>query len=209
MIPCLAADQPSIRGEGGLDLHFDEAQRKTFARVTCTTQRGSGATGGPAVQSDIAAAFERIDGYQRDYGHTFWVVERKADGALLGFCGLKRVNNAGAPNSGDFEIGWRLREDAWGQGYAQEAAIASLDLAFGRFAAPHVVALTVTANRPSQALMERLGMTRREDLDFDCSDPWVADFNPVIAWRIEAAEWPEARERALRPLSRRAAPADR
>ena len=43
------------------------------------------------------------------------------------------------------EIGWRLREDAWGQGYAKEAAIASLDLAFGRFAAPHVVALTVPA----------------------------------------------------------------
>ncbi len=40
----------------------------------------------------------------------------------------------GAPNSaGDFEVGWRLREDAWGQGYAKEAAIASLDLAFGRF----------------------------------------------------------------------------
>ena len=31
------------------------------------------------------------------------------------------------------EIGWRLRESAWGQGIAKEAAIAALDLAFGRF----------------------------------------------------------------------------
>ena len=66
---------------------------------------------------------------------------------MLGFCGLKRVNSDGAPNPGDFEVGWRLREDAWGQGYAKEAAIASLDLAFGRFGAPHVVALTVTPER--------------------------------------------------------------
>ena len=62
------------------------------------------------------------------------------DDELLGFCGLKRVNSPGAPLPGNFEIRWRLREDAWGQGYAGEAAIASLDLAFGRYAAPHVVA---------------------------------------------------------------------
>ena len=156
--------------------------------------------GGVQDQAAFDAGFERIDSYQRDHGHTFWALERKSDGALLGFCGLKRVNSAGAPNPGDFEIGWRLREDAWGQGFAKEAAIASLDLAFGRFGAPHVVALTVTANTASQALMLRLGMTRREDLDFDCTDGWVADLNPVIVWSIDAGDWPAARERALGPL---------
>ena len=52
--------------------------------------------GGVRAASEHGAAFERIDGYQRDFGHTFWIVERKADGALLGFCGLKRVNSPGA-----------------------------------------------------------------------------------------------------------------
>src|SRR4028118_1150250 len=70
-----------------------------------------------------------------------WIVECKADRKLLGFCGLKRVNSPGAPNPGDFEVGWRLREDAWGQGFAKEAAVATLELAFSRFGAPHVVAL--------------------------------------------------------------------
>src|SRR5215212_7581012 len=86
--------------------------------------------GGVQDEAQAIAAFERIDQYQRDFGHTLWIVERKADSALLGFCGLKRVNSPGAPNLGDFEVGWRLREDAWGQGFAKEAAIASLDLAF-------------------------------------------------------------------------------
>ncbi len=70
--------------------------------------------GGVWPRGDHAKAFDRITSYQRDYGHTLWIVERKSDGALLGFCGLKRVNSPGAPNSGDFEVGWRLREDAWG-----------------------------------------------------------------------------------------------
>ena len=57
---------------------------------------------------------------QRDHGHTFWLVERKADGELLGFCGLKRVNAPGGTDlAGQFEIGWRLRESAWGQGLCQ------------------------------------------------------------------------------------------
>lgn len=142
------------------------------------------------------AAFARIQRYQREFGHTFWIVERKADRALLGFCGLKRVNSEGAPNPGDFEVGWRLREDAWGQGYAKEAAIASLDLAFDKLGAPHVVALTVHQNQDSQGLMKRLSMTRREDMDFQSAD-MPPELNPIITYRIEAAEWPAARSAAL------------
>ena len=152
--------------------------------------------GGVQTPDEWRAAFERLRGYQRDFGHSFWLIERLADGELLGFCGLKRVNSEGAPYPGDFEIGWRLREDAWGQGYAKEAAIESLDLAFGRFGAPHVVALTVNQNEASQGLMKRLGMTRRPDLDFASSDV-PAELNPVIVYRIEAGDWPSARAGAL------------
>ncbi len=144
--------------------------------------------GGIQDEASYEAAFERLDRYRRDFGHTFWIVERRADGEVLGFCGLKRVNAEGAPNPGDFEIGWRLREDAWGQGFAKEAAIASLDLAFDRFAAPHVVALTVAGNRASWGLMERLGMHRRADLDYH--DPcYGPDLNPTIVYAIDADEW--------------------
>ena len=142
------------------------------------------------------AAVGRILGFQREYGHTFWLMERKADGELLGFCGLKRVNAEGTPLKGQFEIGWRLRESAWGQGYAKEAAIASLDLAFGRFSAPNVVALTIHGNAESQGLMKRLGMTRRPDLDFD--DPrFGPEMNPTIVFSLEVGDWPAARQAAL------------
>jgi RimJ/RimL family protein N-acetyltransferase len=152
--------------------------------------------GGVQERATWDAAFGRILGFQSDFGHTFWLLQRKEDGELLGFCGLKRVNAEGTPLKGEFEIGWRLRESAWGQGYAKEAAIASLDLAFDHFGATHVVALTVPANADSQGLMKRLGMTRRPDLDFD--DPrFGPEMNPTVVYRIDAAEWPAARAKAL------------
>jgi RimJ/RimL family protein N-acetyltransferase len=152
--------------------------------------------GGLQTREQWHEAFERLRGYSRDFGHTFWILEDTASGDLLGFCGLKRVNSPGASCTGDFEIGWRLREDAWGQGFAKEAAMASLDLAFARFGAPHVVALTVAGNADSQGLMKRLGMCRRRDLDFEDSR-FGPELNPSIVYRIGAADWPSARAAAL------------
>lgn len=149
--------------------------------------------GGVADGATQDAARERVEGYRRDHGHTFWLCERRDDGGylsgeMLGFCGLKRSNVEGEPVSGMMEVGWRLREDAWGHGYAKEAAAASLDLGFGRFGADEIVALTVEGNAASWGLMLRLGMIRRRDLDF--VDPrWGPELNPNIVYSIAASQW--------------------
>jgi RimJ/RimL family protein N-acetyltransferase len=144
--------------------------------------------GGVLAEDDLRKVIEeRLMRWQRERGFTFWAVERKADDALLGFCGLKLADTAGSPIEGMHEVGWRLREDAWGQGYAKEAAIASLDFAFDRLGAERVVAITFAQNEASWGLMERLGMRRREDLDYD--DPRFPDLNPTIVYSLEAGEW--------------------
>ena len=155
--------------------------------------------GGLQSPEEWSAGYQRLLGYQRDFGFTFWIVERKADGDILGFCGLKRANAPGSKRIlGEIEIGWRLREDAWGQGYAKEAAIASMDLAFDQFAAPRVVAVTAAGNEPSQGLMIKLGMTPRPELDFvDERFPADSEVNPQVVFVVEAADWPSAREAAL------------
>lgn len=154
--------------------------------------------GGVQSPEEWRAAYRRVRGFQENYGHTFWIVEDRDGGEILGFCGIKRVN---APDAGNLierhEIGWRLRPDAWGKGIAKEAAIASLDLAFGRFAAPFVIATTVPSNLPSQGLTKRLGMTRREDLDY-VDTRFGPELNPAIVYWIDAAAWPAARAAALR-----------
>ncbi|BDI59781.1 GNAT family N-acetyltransferase [Qipengyuania nanhaisediminis] len=143
--------------------------------------------GGVADEQVRADARARLERYDRDFGHTFWVVERRSDGAVLGFCGLKRCTEEAGP-LGMTELGYRLREDAWGKGYAREAAEASLALGFERFAADEIIALTVEGNQASWGLMERLGMARRPDLDFP-ETMWAQDYGPVIVYSLARDAW--------------------
>ena len=139
--------------------------------------------GPPITWDDARAAHDRMIARQAEDGYCFWALERKGDAAFLGFCGLQPGY---ALLEGETEIGWRLRRDAWGQGFAREAAEASLAWGWANLDAPRVTAITVPANRASWGLMERLGMTRYPDEDFD--HPSVADNSPLkrhILYRIE------------------------
>jgi RimJ/RimL family protein N-acetyltransferase len=122
--------------------------------------------GPPMSREDAQGAVTRQNGFQGTVGYCFWAVERQEDGAFLGFCGLK-PGPADTPLEGRVEIGWRLRADAWGKGYAREAAQASLDWGVANLRDDAIWAITVIANTRSWGLMERLGMARRADLDFD------------------------------------------
>ena len=154
--------------------------------------------GGVQTPAQWHAGFERLRDYQRDFGHTFWIVDDKASGEILGFCGLKLVNAPGAGNlTGTPEIGWRLRESAWAKGIAKEAAMAALDLGFGRFGYDRIIAMTIPPNIESQGLMKRLGMTRDQDLDFT-DQRFGPEVNPQIVYRIDSSDWPAARASALR-----------
>jgi RimJ/RimL family protein N-acetyltransferase len=57
------------------------------------------------------------------------------------------------------ELGWALRTESRGQGYATEIGRAGLEFAFGTLGAREVVAFTERHNLASRAVMQRLGMT--------------------------------------------------
>ncbi|MGH6746155.1 GNAT family N-acetyltransferase [Novosphingobium sp.] len=149
--------------------------------------------GGVMDAERLAASEARMLGFHEAYGHTFWIVERLADGGglsgeMLGFCGLKKIDAPGASFLGAFEIGWRLRSDAHGKGYAKEAALASLDAGFGTFGAEEIFAITVMGNEASWGLMRRLGMRRREDLDYD-DLRFEPPLRHTIVYSITREEW--------------------
>ena len=150
--------------------------------------------GPPMTLADARIAADAQNAFIASHGYCFWAIERKADGAFLGFCGIK-PGPAETPIASELEIGWRLCRDAWGQCYAREAAEAVIGLAWANTDAPAIAAMTVIANANSWGLMERLGMTRDHGADFD--HPAVPDGDPLkrhIVYRI------------ARPISRRAAP---
>ncbi|MEO1649082.1 MAG: GNAT family N-acetyltransferase [Pseudomonadota bacterium] len=121
-------------------------------------------------------------------GFGFMFMIEKASGELVGHAGMKRVDIPSAPNLGDHEIGWLVREDRWRRGYAHEAISAVIDWAFTRFDPPYLVAITSNRNTASWKLMEKLGMERRDDLEFREPD-FSEDDNPVIQYALTKATW--------------------
>lgn len=118
------------------------------------------------------------------------LVALRDEGTLLGKCGLGRIEVEGAPDAlnGQVQIGWSIRHDHWRKGYGREAAIAMLDLAFGRYALEEVYAQCSERNVASHRLMEALGMTRRAELDYD--DPaYPPEDNPTLVYAISRNEW--------------------
>jgi ribosomal-protein-alanine N-acetyltransferase len=123
------------------------------------------------------------------HGFGLWAVERRQDGLLLGFTGLA-ISDFDAPFCPAIDIGWTLAKDAWGRGYATEAATASLDFAFGELHLSEVVAHTTSLNESSQAVMRRLGMTYNPIDDFD--GPWYPAGHPFrrfVLYRISEPIW--------------------
>ncbi len=121
-----------------------------------------------------------------DCGWGLWVVDR--DG-FRGFTGLLPAPDA-LPCAPAVEVGWRLSREAWGHGYATEAAGAALSYGFEELGLAEIVSFTAALNAPSIAVMRRLGMTRDPDEDFD--HPAVPDGHPVrrhVLYRMGAERW--------------------
>lgn len=102
-------------------------------------------------------------------------IERAADGAFIGWCGLVRWN----PDFRSARLGYCLVEGAWGRGLATEAARAVLGWAFEALPLHRVQAETDTRNAASARVLEKLGFVREGTLREDCivdgevSDSWV------------------------------------
>lgn len=161
-----------------------DGDRAAFHAI-CSDPRVMATLGPIMTRAESDALIDRVAAREVEAGYTFWAVERRADAALIGWCGLL-PGGADTPIAEDVEIGWRLGGDHWGQGYAREAAQASLDWGWANLPAAHIAAITSVGNARSRMLMERLGMTRFPDEDFD--HPRVADASPLkrhLVYRID------------------------
>lgn len=143
---------------------WQAADRTAFAEINADSEVMRFMPGAlPRALSD--ALVERFEAHFEHHGFGRWAVERREDGALLGFVGGQTVH-FDAPFVPAVEIGWRLGRPAWGQGYAREAAEATLRDLRQRLGLSEIVSFTVPANRPSWGLMQRLGFRRDPEGDF-------------------------------------------
>ena len=108
---------------------------------------------------------DRIVARMEQQGFGLWAAEVVGVADFIGFIGLNPADAVlGRPV---LEIGWRLAAEHWGRGYATEGARASLAHAFDVLDRDEVVSFTTTANQRSRHVMEKLGLVRRPEDDFD------------------------------------------
>jgi len=162
---------------------WTDADRAPFARMNAD----------PAVMEhfpavlDAAASAALIDrveaGFERN-GFGLWAVERLDSGQFIGFVGLAVpgftahfTSPPGSEPGPAVEIGWRLAAEAWGNGFASEAASAVLEYGFGTLGLSEIVSFTARSNVRSQRVMERIGMVR--DAAGDFSHPALPGSHPL------------------------------
>jgi RimJ/RimL family protein N-acetyltransferase len=141
------------------------SDREPFAAINADPEVmrhiGSGAVLGRGLSDDMVVRFER-EWEQRGFG--LWALSARddPDARLLGFCGLT-VPMFLPSVLPAVEVGWRLARDAWGQGYATEAARAAVDFGFTEGVAEEILAIVDPRNERSLRVCAKLGMTARPD----------------------------------------------
>lgn len=89
---------------------------------------------------------------QEREGFSVWPMVRKDTGALIGRCGLHRMEN------GEVEVAWMLARDAWGNGFATEAGSAAIDFGKKVLHLGEICALVDPLDSASVAVVNRLNM---------------------------------------------------
>lgn len=184
---------PEIRTERLTLRGWTDGDRAAYAAINADP--AVMATLGPLQtreQSD--GHIDRIMAAWLDRGFGLWCVD--LDGECIGLTGLNEpwfeehfTREAAAKGHRCVEVGWRLASRHWRNGYATEAARASLTFAFDVVGVLEVVSFTSATNTKSRGVMEKLGMTQDPAGGFD--HPGVApgsSLNPHVLYRIAAPE---------------------
>ena len=111
--------------------------------------------------------------YRRPGGYGCWAADQKPTGAFLGW--FRFHPRRGGP-SGDIVLGYRLRQSAWGQGYATEGSCALMRKGFTEPGARRVVAETMVVNLASRRVLEKAGLN------------FVRIFHQPWPYRVEGRE---------------------
>ncbi|HXB95712.1 MAG TPA: GNAT family N-acetyltransferase [Puia sp.] len=113
----------------------------------------------PYTAEESAVMIRQIETFFDKNGYGIYALELRGTGEFLGYTGLA-VPSFESWFTPCVEIGWRLRKEAWGKGYATEAALACLDHAFHTLGLGELFSFTSVLNKPSEKVMQRIGMTR-------------------------------------------------
>ena len=124
--------------------------------------------------------------YERYEGYGFWAAVEKRSGAFLGWFHLRPGEGAGPREP---ELGYRLRREAWGRGFATEGSRALVDKAFSELGAERVYASTMVVNIGSWRVMEKAGLRHVRTSYGEWPVKVPGDEQGDVEYSIDRAQW--------------------
>jgi ribosomal-protein-alanine N-acetyltransferase len=126
----------------------------------------------PPRMDQVQRFVQHLTGHWEKHGYGNWAVTCKGEQEMIGWTGLEYLTELD-----ETEVGFLFARLAWGQGFATEAAQASLHFAFEQCRLDHIIALVHPDNLASRRVLEKCGLTYVETLPL-----WGLD---LMRYRIE------------------------
>lgn len=128
----------------------------------------------PLTEEETDQFYHRIQEEFRTYGYGLYAVETRQNKDFIGFIGFHWANFK-SEFTPCIEIGWRLKQEAWGNGFATEGAKACLDYGFHTLGLKQIYSFTSKINTPSENVMKKVGMVKVTEFEH----PNIIEGNPL------------------------------
>jgi len=107
------------------------------------------------------AFLERAAEHWKSHGFGLWTLRERATDDFAGYGGIRHTVVEG---SDQVELGYAIRFDHWGKGFATEISMAALKLGFDQHHLDRIVAFTLPHNKASRGVMENCGFAYQRDI---------------------------------------------
>ena len=173
--------------DGLLELDGDPAVMRFITRTTRSRAE---------IETEVLPRFLGYYARYADFGH--WAADTRGDGEFIGWFGLRPVQAVGAAMvdwvdaplpAHTASLGYRLRRQAWGRGYATEGARALVRRAFTELGVEEIVATTMTVNTRSRAVMEKAGLRYARTVHLNWPDPVDGNEHGDVEYRLRREDW--------------------
>ncbi len=101
-----------------------------------------------------------------EYGIGRWAAIEKSSGEFIGWSGLKFMTTTVNQHTNFYDVGYRLRPEFWGKGYATESAKAAIKFGFTKMNLNEIIGVANVDNTQSRKALEKCGLRFVEKFEF-------------------------------------------
>ena len=113
---------------------------------------------------EVVEFIERLKTHYEKNGFTYYATEILGSKEFIGMIGIAKQEYK-TNFTPAIDIGWRLKRNAWGKGYATEGAKRCIEHAFNELDIIKIISVCVVKNKKSENVMKKLGMKRKGEFN--------------------------------------------